>query len=141
MYEKYFTTQKTKTKNGFVIQKQWEEFGVFNPKADYLIEEEIKDNSKSDTKLEIHKGKENIGNGITPLVSNTKDNTTSQNECDWEVVEQHSSLLSLRHKRTRQPLAIIDTDIIADHSLTLQEKVTEHTLRQGSPDRHNNVPF
>ena len=140
MYTKHYTLAETKKKIGFVILKKWEDFGECEKDVDYS-KKTSKKTSKSNSKKAIHKGDDSNSHEIAPLGASNSSNTTSQNECEWEVVENTNSLLSLRHKRTRQPLAIIDTDIIADHSLTLQEKVTEHTLRQGSPDRHNNVPF
>ena len=131
MFEKYFTSAETKKKNGFVIQKTWEDFGTFNPKADYLIEEEIKDNSKSDTKLEIHKGKERKIKDMTPVVSNNNSNTTSQSEdCDWQTVSSTSELVKLKHKTRGLEFKITHSDIIEDGSLTLQEKVNKQVGRQ-----------
>jgi len=134
MYTKHHTLAETKKKNGFVILKKWEDFGECEKDVDYS-----KKTSKSKAKKEIHKGDDSKINHIASLDANKKNNTNGQD--DWEVLEQDSSLLSVRHKSTKQQLAITDTDIIADSSLTLQEKITKHTLIQGNADRYADVPF
>jgi len=140
MFEKYFTSAETKKKNGFVILKKWEDFGECEKDVDYS-KKTSKKTSKSKENKAIHKGEHINSNDIAPLGASNSSNTNGQSDCDWEVIKNTSSLLSLRHKRTQQPLQIIDTDIINDQSLTLQEKVTEHTLKLGKADRYADVPF
>tara|TARA_R110000803_G_scaffold118375_3_gene186761 strand:- start:783 stop:1676 length:894 start_codon:yes stop_codon:yes gene_type:complete len=128
MYTKHFSKAETLKKNGFVIESKWERLGSFNSGTDYL------DTSKTKSKKEIHKGKDSKGNQITSFKSNNKDIGKEDVEEDWEVLECDSSIMQLRHKKDSAiEFEITDSDIIANHSLTLQEKVTKQLSRRLEP--------
>ena len=118
MYTKHFSKAETLKKNGFVLEPKYERLGNFNSGTDYL------DTSKS----KIHKEKDSKENGMVSLESNKE--SSNKGESDWQVIDSDSTVLKLRHKENKQTFEITDSDIISDHSLTLQEKITKQVSRR-----------
>ena len=123
MYTKHFSLASTLKKNGFELEPKWERLGDFNKSVNYL------DTSKNKTKKKIDREEKKKTKESTSFISNNRSIGKEDVEEEWDTAECDSNILRLRHKVEGIEFEITDSDIIADHSLTKQEKITKQVSR------------
>ena len=74
--------------------------------------------------------KESKTKEITSFISNNRSIGKEDVEEEWDTIDCDSNILRLRHKVKGIEFEITDSDIIGDHSLTKQEKITKQVSRQ-----------
>jgi hypothetical protein len=73
--------------------------------------------------------KHNKHNTDTKPIGLVRDSNSIEDEEDYITVDSDSSILKFKHIKTGAVIDITDSDIISDHSLTKQEKITKQIGR------------